>query len=242
MNFNGIEKFYHYTSLDSALKILLTESLLFSKLERMNDINESHRSLFFSFDSNEEDLKKQIESCSQISLTQDSQRLGFNIPAMWGHYASKGYGVCLAFDKSKIQKVLDAMGNVDHKDVKYSTNHNNSIVWDNSVDALDFLKENKDSIFFEKTEDWCYEQEYRILNWNHEPGASLKIGDSLIAVIVCLSNENVDSIFNSQMVKMLKKVTSVPVLQCGGFLGDLGLRDEDGNDVLKENQVLELDI
>lgn len=118
MNFNEIEKLYHYTSLDSALKILLTESLLFSKLERMNDINESHRSLFFSFDSNEEDLKKQIESCSQISLTQDSQRLGFNIPAMWGHYASKGYGVCLAFDKSKIETILGTMKEIDYGQVE----------------------------------------------------------------------------------------------------------------------------
>lgn len=242
MNFNEIEKLYHYTSLDSALKILLSNSLLFSKLERMNDINESHRSLFFSFDKEEEELKTCIESCSQISLTQDSQRLGFNIPAMWGHYASKGYGVCLAFDKSKIETILGTMKEIDYGQVEYSNEHNNSIVLNGNRSPLEFLKNEKKTIFFEKTADWSYEQEYRILNWNHTPNACLQLGDSLIAVIVCLCNENVESIFNSQIVKMLKKVTSVPVLQCGDFLGDLGLRDEDGNDVLKENQVLELDI
>ena len=37
------EYLFHYTSMDKAIKIIASNTLLFGKLETMNDINEAYR-------------------------------------------------------------------------------------------------------------------------------------------------------------------------------------------------------
>ena len=93
------EKLYHYTSFESAIKILVSNKLLFGKLSNLNDINESFRPLFYSSSINHENALKELSKYKQISLARDGKLKGFAIPSMWGHYAEKGYGVCLVFDK-----------------------------------------------------------------------------------------------------------------------------------------------
>ena len=49
-----------------------------------------------------------MRKCQQISFSQDRvvdgcYYLGFDLHTMWGLYADKGYGVCLVFDKDKLE-------------------------------------------------------------------------------------------------------------------------------------------
>ena len=79
------------------------------KLAGMNDINESYRPLSSYIedgDSSNTDSQKKLEAAEsqlkrirQTSLSMDDETPGFAIPAMWGHYADKGEGICIVFDK-----------------------------------------------------------------------------------------------------------------------------------------------
>ena len=43
MGYKMSEYLFHYTSMDKAIKIIASNTLLFGKLETMNDINEAYR-------------------------------------------------------------------------------------------------------------------------------------------------------------------------------------------------------
>lgn len=104
---------YHYTTFESAVKIITSKTMLFSKIERLNDINESSGYRILYSNASEEDKNRydlRLRNFKQISLTTDIEnRKGFNIPAMWGHYASRGSGVCLVFDRVKFQSFLNVL-------------------------------------------------------------------------------------------------------------------------------------
>ena len=96
MTYNG-NLLFHYTKFESALKIITTKRLLFGDFSKMNDISESCREVFNELA--EEELKKY----QSLSFTIDKKgKRAFEIDSLWGYYAEKGNGVCLAFDKKKI--------------------------------------------------------------------------------------------------------------------------------------------
>ena len=117
--FYKTEKLYHYTSFDTALNILMTNELWFNHLKDLNDINELYRPLFYEKISTEIEkmAKQEIDMYQQVSLTRDSCRMGFDIPAMWGHYGNKGKGVCFIFNKEKLLNNLSS--NIYHGEVEY---------------------------------------------------------------------------------------------------------------------------
>jgi hypothetical protein len=88
--FKNIEKLYHYTSFESAVKMIETKSLKFGSLQRMNDINERYKHKYVSNKEKDfyvtiKDLEKELSNIKQISLSHDTKkRYGFDIPAMWG--------------------------------------------------------------------------------------------------------------------------------------------------------------
>ena len=107
--FQEIEKLYHYTKFDNAIRIILSKRLKFGKLGDMNDVNEAYRRISYAYRSNVKigNVQNELKRYRQISLTMDSSNYqGFDISAMWGHYAEKGKGVCLVFDKRKLLKHL----------------------------------------------------------------------------------------------------------------------------------------
>ena len=138
--FNNTEKLYHYTTFENAIKILQSHSMLFGRLKDMNDINELYRPLAFDFhpshfgDFSEETYIKMVQDLykyQQISLTLDGKRNGFDIPAMWGHYANKGKGVCLVFNKNKLISLIkvDEDRHIVHDKVKYTKDYSPVIVY-----------------------------------------------------------------------------------------------------------------
>ena len=220
------EKLYHYTSFESAIKILVSNKLLFGKLSNLNDINESFRPLFYSSSINHENALKELSKYKQISLAQDGKRKGFAIPSMWGHYAEKGCGVCLVFDKKKLLEHLDKASK--SKKVKYTDKYNGDIMVQNENIPL-FFEKNRDKLFFKKKKDWDNEQEYRIISKTED---AIDFEDSLMVVIMCFAKDTQfgDTVFNSLNYNILEKILSdIPILELGYWNNNANLRDKDNN-------------
>ena len=186
-DFEKIEKLYHYTTYNTGKLIMKSRTLRSGNLNKMNDYYESRRNFVWNL-SGEKNIYKNIlneyRNYSQISLTYDTRKR-FDIPAMWGHYANKGKGVCLIFDKEKLIKTLKSSTFVKGK-VKYNSNYNSILIGNdirNKREIKHFFAKHKKRIFMHKTSDWKYEQEYRlILNCPH--GNYFHIHDCLIGVII----------------------------------------------------------
>lgn len=114
-----MEKLYHFTSFDTALKIIESNRLRFGRMNNMNDIHENdkivfvdaNKKIFDKFSSEELDsLHDEIFKYRQISLIADNKeddKDGFDLHQMWGLYADKGEGVCLVFDNKELKKGFD---------------------------------------------------------------------------------------------------------------------------------------
>ena len=221
---------YHYTSIESTCKILEKRFLLFGELKKMNDVNESYRSICYKpeFFSLEDKTNQILDEYKQISLTQNGENMGFNIPAMWGHYANNGYGACLVFDKKKLLENLhnSSLYKEKYGPIKYLPDYNSDIYLDQK-DVEKFFIDHIDKLFFEKSSDWSYEQEYRIVK---REGTFLPLGDSLKYIIV--HSTGGQSAFGAFRLNPLKEVcrdyaNQVKIIEVGKFLGEeLNLRDK----------------
>lgn len=235
-SFQSTNKLYHYTSRTSAIRILWGKTLKFGKLSRMNDINEVYRCLMYTQESidQEQEYHQELDLYQQISFCRDYPQRGFNIPAMWGHYAENGYGVCLAFDKSQLTKAADEC-HYQRGCIHYNNSYNPDIYCD-SIDARQFFEDNAKKLFFEKTRDWRYEQEYRIVARfcdcdNHY----LNISDSLMAVVMYFAEgkKHSETIFGSSFASIIAAIVpDTTILEYGIWDGAPILRDRDGNDWL----------
>lgn len=169
--FDNFEPLYHFTSFESAIKILATKKLRFGKMCRMNDPNESFRPLFIQSEIITEDaytqlaqLNDELEHYQQISFACDSKKLcGFQLQNMWGNYADSGNGVCLVFDRGIIVKGLNHR---NYGNIKYSKNYDPSIML-SYVSETDspkvYIQSHMRSLFFCKSIEWQWEQEFRIV-------------------------------------------------------------------------------
>lgn len=100
MTFSG-NHIFHYTTLNAAIRIILSNSLRFGSFSNMNDIVESHMELLDNIDS--KTFHSIVYSYRSISFTADAYPdRGFAVDCMWGYYSEKGRGVCLVFDKTKL--------------------------------------------------------------------------------------------------------------------------------------------
>lgn len=140
-------------------------------------------SIQYSEDANEmwNQYQKIINSYKQISLTMeyDSYIKGCMSRMMWGHYGQKGDGVCIELDP----ECLD-LSNTFSKAIRYSNTPLSLPILPveyNETEMNHFVLENKDLIFFTKTEDWSGENEYRIISNNLD---SLDISRAIKAVYV----------------------------------------------------------
>ena len=216
------KRLYHYTKFQSAVKILDSMSLKFGSLDGMNDINERYRPLCIPV-SNETNIEafsekfyKQLSYVKQISLTRDiGKHYGFDIPAMWGHYAEMGEGVCFILDKKKIEKEAKLAKYICSRVTYLDTHH-------------DFIL--KKELFFTKTKDWSYEQEFRILELDAcSKDSFLNIRNALIAIV--LYDNSSQSVFGMTKYKLIKAISyDIPILEYSNTnLWGISLIDEDGN-------------
>lgn len=211
--FNKIDKLYQYTNFCSALQIIISNTLLFNPLKRMNDINELYRpSLIECGYGTKENFKvaqKMIYDHQQISLTRDFRgKKGFDIPAMWGHYADKGRGVCLIFDKNKLINTLSKKHR--RKIVKYVEGLDPDIQLSaETIKRERFSNSEYDIFFFRKSKDWSYEQEFRVLiQSDSDQREKLELKDALVGAIMCRADDVQEGhlVSESRYYKMSQKV------------------------------------
>lgn len=237
--FQEIEKLYHYTSFCSAECIIKSNKLKFGRLDKMNDVYEAYKHICdknLNADIDIKQIHKALLSYMQLSFTQDGIYKGYEISAMWGHYAEKGKGVCLVFDKKKLIKALP--DGLYHDEVNYQIDFKGDITIDSS-NLSESIGQNTNKFFFIKSKDWKYEQEYRVVRKVNDINSDvfLKLNDSLIAVILQYADseddvydEYVDSIFSSRHFRILDKIAdrNLLILEYGHFLEESNLRDEKG--------------
>lgn len=245
--FQYTHKLYHYTSFDSAIKIIETKKIRLGRLENMNDINEAYRGIFYKDGCTiaDIDVKKALQEYQQVSFTIDKvSSPGYSISAMWGHYGNKGYGVCLVFDFDIIQDIIKPDKSVWGETIRYSNRYNGDICIENDNIHQSF-KKHKRKLFFTKTTDWKYEQEWRILKHVNDTNNYYQdIGDSIIGIILyasksCSSNEH---IFDSTEAKILCKLApDITLLEYGRWLGKVILKDQENHD-WADNEKYTLDV
>lgn len=218
------ENLYHFTKYDSALKILLSQTLLFGKCSEMNDINESikifcHTNLSKN-DSAERNKIIELENYQQLSFTMDidqTQR-GFELSSMWGYYAEKGLGACLVFDKEILLNSLNGK-EYTHKKIEYT----------NDVSQWKSIDENLDDIFFKKFPDWKHENEYRIiLKTKSKDNEKICIRRSLKAIIV-IRDDNGFPFKNSNEYIYMDNILAfsklnIPIFTYGSFCDEYILK------------------
>ena len=221
MTYNG-SLLFHYTKFESALKIITTKRLLFGDFSKMNDISESCREVFNELA--EEELKKY----QSLSFTIDKKgKRAFEIDSLWGYYAEKGNGVCLAFDKKKIFNEFNHFNTFHRRGrIHYLRSFTNAIFLSAKTksEVVKEIENKYEDIFFTKSLDWTIENEYRLLTKSENSTlVHLSIEDALVAVIICLPLQK--KIEDSYEYHLLKKVTSLPLLHYHTSLGNKDLVD-----------------
>ena len=217
--FQQTEKLYHFTSFDTALKIIESNRLRFGRLNNMNDLHENNKIAFVDGNSNPIDkfpsdildaLLDEIYNYRQISLTSDTKagdKDGFDLHQMWGLYADKDEGVCLVFDKNELKKsygndVVYERVSYDETVESYYVSFSNS-----SSEIAREVKEHASSIFFHKRKEWEHEQEYRLLkrcpvSMQEE---YLFLNHALKFVILSSKLRNIDEVLYFKKIKQIKK-------------------------------------
>lgn len=228
MTYNG-NMLFHYTRFESALKIITTKHLLFGDFSNMNDISESYREVFNNLA--EEELRKY----KSLSFTFDTRsKRAFEIDSLWGYYAEKGNGVCFVFDKKELFNEFNHIKSFHRRGkIHYLRNFTNALFLSANTrcEAIKEIEAKYRDIFFTKSLDWAKENEYRFLVRNEELSPSyLNIGNALIAVIICLPLQN--KVEDSYEYKILKKITTVPILYYHTSLGNKNLDDIESGKLL----------
>lgn len=247
--FQKTDKLYHYTSFETSLKIIASGKLRYGRLRDMNDVNEAYRYVYYNKDLNisSQDVLQELSLYRQLSFSVDGVNCGYNISPMWGHYAHKGRGVCLVFDKNKIDKLLSSETNVYCGAITYTPKYNGEI--DLKTSNIPYsIANQRDEIFFSKSSEWEYEQEYRVVKkFNDTDGDEfLDIKDCIIAVIMYYAddvNYN-DKIFDSLNYHILKRMNeeNYLILELSNTLGcEVTLCDCDGTIYSEPIDILSID-
>jgi hypothetical protein len=243
-----MERLYHYTSLSALRKILETQTLKFGILPKMNDFTEKSKDVYIENQSDKDNtfwkyvpqIAKYLNSIRQISLTEDGTFKGYAINAMWGHYAKSGEGCCLVFDKEKIIASCKK-NNYYFGSVKY-IGMSADIIYKPSISIDQYLKRYRASLFFRKTADWKYEQEFRIINLhaNSTPQEveGIDITDTLECVILHTNHKR--SLFD---IKRFKEIIDMNPKRlfleyCSSYIWGEQLTDKNGKCYYSEPDLL----
>lgn len=256
--FKNTTKLYHFTSFDTALKIIESNCLRFGRLSNMNDLHENDKLCYIGdkrqsldhFPSEVLDtLHDEIYKYRQISFSMDSkdgQKKGFDLHQMWGSYADKGNGVCLVFDKEELEK-SDGIQNISHRDIIYEENQKlDSFVVSKSHNPNDVKEEvakQLQNIFFHKRKEWEHEQEYRFIKRcpNNEREEYLYLGHALKFIILSTYLREIDEVRYFKNLETIKKTReqkdkdlkgNTPILVYGNGLLDYFLDTSDGSETI----------
>ena len=163
-----------------------------------------------------------------MSFTFDTKgKRAFEIDSLWGYYAEKGNGACLAFDRNKLFKEFNRFNDFHRRGkIQYLRNFTNALFLSAKTrgEVVKEIETKYKDIFFTKSLDWTKENEYRLLTKNETlTPPFLNIEKALVAVILCLPLQN--EVEDSYEYNLLKKITGVPILHYHTSLGNKTLTD-----------------
>ena len=221
---------YHYTTLEAAIKILSTNTLRFGRFKSMNDIAESKREYLSNISS--ELIDKEFHNYQSLSLTVDSRNCkGFEIDSLWGYYADKGNGVCLAFDKERLISTFKNQTSFHrYSPITYIPDFTSFIPLqvDKEENLHKEIVNNVKNIFFTKSKDWKHKNEYRLLTYSNQR-FTLDYSDSLLAIILCLPKiEKLEEVKDSVEYRILSRISETPILRYQVALGNKELMNTEG--------------
>lgn len=178
---------YHFTSIDSVIRIILTDSFRLTSLRKVNDFGESEPITVLIKNSNKKEEKNSSPSTMRRNIFNYKNRLTsqcyagcfsyLNFPkdkdfeelktivnkvTMWGHYADNNAGACLVIDKNKFDNLFNELE--DEKNL-YIKSYNQITYEANTINFGERYISEEDvveSLFF-KYKDWSIENEYRYL-------------------------------------------------------------------------------
>lgn len=191
-NPDGTPKYlYHYTKVESAIKILETGTLRMNSLCKMNDPWEFlHRTpaVYYSGDPTMEESMKMVQNninahnernnCVRlVSLAIDNPdtlllHKGWNLLSMWTLYGQNHEGICLVFDYNEFQAAFKNMCNQRQLQHKHG-----QITYVDDLDDLEdmfsqpigsFVDDQHIDHLFTKPDNYAPEQEYRFVAINHQ--------------------------------------------------------------------------
>ena len=228
---------YHFTTFESAVKIVSSQKLLFSRACRKNDIAEVYKEIIGNMDNDA--IQKALEEYQYLSfITNSESGKGFEQDALWGYYAEKGFGVCLAFDRVKLVGLFSSIyPNMGwHDNISYNPNCTNAhfIDCNEGDDAHQLIASKRKELFFEKSIDWKHESEYRLLIKSPKE-ESIDITDSLLGVIICdhCSKKDKLSITDTIQYKVFSKLVGVNKLyHYHHCFGNKELYNHDDTDII----------
>lgn len=151
--FDADKYVYHYTSFETAIKILYGDNLLFAPLSRTNDTTEQKSRIAYDFVSDDafmkdkdkferywlnwtanskvlcfsRDREKSAESLEGVKVRNKMEMSGrgFALPRMWAQYAETHSGVCLIFRKEElIDRVEKLNPDAMHDNIHYTEWYN----------------------------------------------------------------------------------------------------------------------
>ena len=207
---------FHYTSFESAVKILASDSIRFGSFSDFNDVAENGKTIIG--DGVDEDEEKNIQELFShyysISFTKDSKMArGFALETQWGYYGDNGRGVCLVLNKKTLRKAFRKQfgkNAIKFDRIKYiHTRTATSFCGRREVnkEISRFNKECIEDLYFEKNRIWRHEKEYRMLIYSMSyPTYLLLNSDDIIAVITYCKARSLDKIPKNTEYKALLKI------------------------------------
>ncbi|MFH4537710.1 DUF2971 domain-containing protein [Vibrio alginolyticus] len=218
---------YHYTSADKAINYILEDrTLMFNSLRGTNDPKESKNWEFDFYIEKEQrpthdesmrlwqEISDEIKTkCKVLCFTKDMPEIGrdplndiylrgFAKPRMWAQYGDNHRGVCLIFDKSRIEKLLieqfDSHADLYGSDIKYVNRMIKGDIFKSpytlnyplfkDIGLFDFVRGHvnhfNNELIFEKSLDWRDENEYRyLMHIDSLDNQFLKFGNALKGIV-----------------------------------------------------------
>ena len=210
MLFNSL---FHYTSLATFIEYILpSKKLKFSKIKNSRDPYEyqsfDHRYLDEDSLSNDTIFLEFLQCVKNFKL--DSQflcfslpdtvnigkepsylRFGYDRPKLWESYGDKHKGVCIGFDKSKIESQFSnniqndefcyRHREIDYKDIVSGHPHKTNSLLSNlyheylGPNCKELILKNEKTFFFQKDYDYKDENEYRFVAITNKEQEEIKI-------------------------------------------------------------------
>lgn len=201
---------YHFTKAENACKILLEGRLNFSPLYRADDIKEYRLHTYIKQDfyhlTNREVEKFILDNCKSICFSSNYKLdtcnvEGINHPRMWAQYADNWRGVCFVFSKKAILENNRFVDEDFFRNVSYVSYFDEyDTINDTNKDKIEeYIRREKQKLFFEKHIDWASEHEVKLIYFGKEK--SIDISESI--EYICFGDRFLESGYYNAISKVL---------------------------------------